>query len=366
MTKGHQGFLQPANLRALGWRDFFDTQVIEIERANCTPARVIAVHRDALVVHDGNQELRLQLGRQWNKTMSHERPTTGDWLLLDTNREWISRMLPRESVIKRVSAGVDAGQQTQEQAIAANVDTIFIVTSANDEFSESRLERYLALAQNAGIQPVVVITKIDLIQSGERFRERTLALTDAPITLVNALDKTTAQDLYPWLARGKTIAMMGSSGVGKSTLLNTLAGTHIQDTGDVREGDKRGRHTTTSRSIHLLKNGALVLDTPGIRELTFAFGQQTLSEIFQDIEDLIPQCKFSDCVHESEPGCAITAAIGAGNLDRRRFENYRKMQEEESEHTQTIDENRLEKRRYKNQKLEPGARDNKKKRKRRI
>ena len=113
MTKGHQGFLQPANLRALGWRDFFDTQVIEIERANCTPARVIAVHRDALVVHDGNQELRLQLGRQWNKTMSHERPTTGDWLLLDTNREWISRMLPRESVIKRVSAGVDAGQQTQ-------------------------------------------------------------------------------------------------------------------------------------------------------------------------------------------------------------------------------------------------------------
>ena len=366
MTEGHQGLLQPANLKALGWRNFFDTQVIEIERADCTPARVIAVHRDALVVHDGNQELRLQLERQWSKTTSHERPTTGDWLLVDANRERISRMLSRESVIKRVSAGVDAGQKTQEQAIAANVDTIFVVTSANDEFSESRLERYLALAHNAGIQPVVVITKCDLIQSGESFRDRTLALTDVPFTLVNALDKTTFQDVYPWLVGGKTIAMMGSSGVGKSTLLNTLAGTHIQDIGDVREDDSRGRHTTTSRSIHLLDNGALMLDTPGIRELTFAFGQETLSEMFQDVEDLIPQCRFSDCVHESEPGCAITAAIGAGKLDRRRFENYIKMLEEGSEHTQTIDENHLEKRRYKNRKLEPGPRDSKKKKKRRI
>ncbi|HAK51666.1 MAG TPA: ribosome small subunit-dependent GTPase A [Gammaproteobacteria bacterium] len=366
MTESHKELPQPASVEALGWRGFFDNQVTEEERSECTPARVIAVHRDALVVHDGNQELRLQLGRQWSKTTSHERPTTGDWLLLDSNREWISRMLSRESVIKRVSAGVDAGQQTQEQAIAANVDTIFVVTSANDEFSESRLERYLALAHNAGIEPVVVVTKCDLTHKADDFRNRTLALTDVPVTLVNALDESTVHDLYPWLASGNTVAMMGSSGVGKSTLLNTLAGVDIQDTGDVRDNDKRGRHTTTSRSIHLLGNGALMLDTPGIRELTFAFGQETLSEMFQDIEDLIPQCKFSDCAHESEPGCAINAAIDADKLDRRRFENYQKMLEEESEHTQTIDENRLEKRRYKNQKMEPGPRDSKKKRKRRI
>lgn len=358
---------QPRTLEELGWRTFFSNQITDTERQETVPARVIAVHRDALVVHDGEQERRIHLGRRWTKTASHDRPTTGDWLLLDSAREWTSRLLERETVIKRVSAGVRAGQQTQEQAIAANIDILFVITSCNDEFNESRLERYLTVAQTAGIEPVVVVTKCDLTDDAEAYRKRINDVSDVPVALVNALDRSTMTDVETWLGAGKTIAMVGSSGVGKSTLLNTLAGVAVQDTGEIRETDQRGRHTTTHRSIHLLHNGALMLDTPGIRELTFAFGQETLSEMFEDIEDLIPQCKFTNCEHDSEPGCAIRNAIATGKLDLRRFENYLKMHEEESRNTQTIDEQRQEKRRSKNRKQDDtSARGMKKKRKRRI
>jgi len=269
-------------------------------------------------------------------------------------------------VIKRVSAGVNAGQQTQEQAIAANIDILFVVTSCNNEFNESRLERYLTVAQNADIEPVIIISKCDLADAPDTYLARTKVVTEVPVVLVNALDPTIAPSFEPWLLSGQTIAMVGSSGVGKSTLLNTLAGHDIQETADIREVDQRGRHTTTHRSIHLLDNGALMLDTPGIREITFAFGQETLSDMFEDIEALIPQCKFSNCTHESEPGCAIKGAIETGGLELRRFENYQKMSEEESHNTQNMDEQRIEKRRFKNRKAGAGPRDAKKKRKKRI
>ena len=358
---------QPRTLEELGWRTFFSNQITEAECNETVPARVIAVHRDALVVHDGEQERRVHLGRRWTKTASQDRPTTGDWLLLDPPREWIIRLLDRETVIKRVSAGVHAGQQTQEQAIAANIDSLFIVTSSNNEFNESRLERYLTVAQNADIEPYIIITKCDLADDAESIRQRVKGVTDVPATLVNALDSGTLTDVKKWLGAGQTIAVVGSSGVGKSTLLNTLLGTLVQDTGEIREADERGRHTTTQRSIHLLGNGALMLDTPGIRELTFAFGQDTLSDMFKDIEDLIIRCQFSNCAHVSEPGCAIRNAIETGDLDLRRFENYQKMFDEESRNSQTIDEQRLDKRRFKNRKQgAPSPRSAKKKRKRRI
>lgn len=357
---------QPSSIMDLGWRTFFSAQLTPQEQRENFPARVVTVHRDALVVHDGSEERRVHLGRRWTKAASQDKPTTGDWLLLDPAKEWMTRLLTRETVIKRLSAGVNAGQQTQEQAIAANIDILFIVTSSNNEFNESRLERYLTVAQNADIEPVIVITKCDLTDKSESYLALTKTVTDVFAILVNALDPTIAPGFQRWLISGQTIAMVGSSGVGKSTLLNTLAGHDIQDTGGIREADQRGRHTTTHRSIHLLENGALMLDTPGIRELTFAFGQDTLSEMFEDIETLIPQCKFSNCLHESEPGCAIKSAIETGDLELRRFENYQKMLEEESHNTQNMDEQRIEKRRFKNRKTLPGPRDAKKKRKRRI
>jgi ribosome biogenesis GTPase len=357
---------QPASIEDLGWRTFFSTQLTPQEQRENCPARVMAVHRDALVVHDGSDVRRVHLGRHWTKTAGQDKPTTGDWLLLDPAREWISRLLTRETVIKRVSAGVNAGQQTQEQAIAANIDILFVVTSCNNEFNESRLERYLTVAQNADIEPVIIISKCDLADAPDTYLARTKVVTEVPVVLVNALDPTIAPSFEPWLLSGQTIAMVGSSGVGKSTLLNTLAGHDIQETADIREVDQRGRHTTTHRSIHLLDNGALMLDTPGIREITFAFGQETLSDMFEDIEALIPQCKFSNCTHESEPGCAIKGAIETGGLELRRFENYQKMSEEESHNTQNMDEQRIEKRRFKNRKAGEGPRDAKKKRKKRI
>jgi ribosome biogenesis GTPase / thiamine phosphate phosphatase len=368
---------QPQSIEDLGWRDFFSNQLddqfsdqgtkLDESSSEAVPARVIAVHRDALIAHDGQQELRIHLGRHWNKTVSVERPTTGDWLLLDPAREWIQQLLDRQTVLKRVSAGMHAGQQVEEQAIAANIDTLFIVTSCNDEFSEPRLERYLAIARNAAIEPVIVVTKSDLSETAEDYRERVTGIADVPVEIVNALDLTTLQGLQRWLSKGKTVAMVGSSGVGKSTLLNTLAGSDIQETGDIRDTDKRGRHTTTHRSVHLLPNGSLMLDTPGIRELTFAFGETVLNKMFEDIEALIPLCRFSDCQHQSEPGCAIKEALETGKLDKPRFENYLKLVEEEAGNTRRLEERHLAKRRFKNQDTEQQTtRSAKKKRKRRI
>ena len=219
------------------------------------------------------------------------------------------RILNPRNILTRISAGVRAGQKIQEQAIAANIDALFIVTSANNEFNESRLERYLALAKKYEVKPVIIITKNDLIKDGQSYRKRALAITDTPILLVDARDKKLKSKLNQWLKIGNTIAVFGSSGVGKSTILNTLAGSNIQKTGTVRVTDNRGRHTTTSRTIHLLKDGPMILDTPGIRELTLAPSKEVLSEIFADIETFFHSCKFANCTHNSEPGCAIQEAL---------------------------------------------------------
>ncbi len=361
-----QHYRQATVLARLGWRDFFERQIEDNIREQTVPARVFAVHRDALVAHDGAQERRVHLGRKWSKSIGEERPTTGDWLLLEQNRQWIKRLLQRQTVLKRVAPGTQIGQQAEEQAIAANVDTIFITTPCNQEFSESRLERYLTVAAKAQIQAVIVVTKSDLSGAPGDYRARVEAITDVPVFVLNALDSDMTGDIMTQLEPGQTVAMIGSSGVGKSTLLNTLAGEQLQDTGEIREDDKRGRHTTSHRSIHLLANGAVILDTPGIRELALAHGQERLSEQFDDVESLIPQCRFSNCRHESEPGCAIRSAMELGQLDPRRFENYQKLLSEDARNTRRFDEDRLEKRRFRNRKNDARAAGKKRKHRTRI
>ena len=303
------------------------------------PGRVVAEHRGAVIAHDGINEHRLKLGRQLTNSRDQRKPATGDWLLVDLNREQIWRVLSPKNMLTRISAGVRAGQKIQEQAIAANIDTIFIVTSANNEFNESRLERYLALAKKHAVKPVIIITKDDLVADGQSYRERALAITDTPTILVDARNKDLTSKLNQWLKIGNTIAVLGSSGVGKSTIINTLAGSEIQEIGIVRTTDNRGSHTTNSRSSHLLKDGPMILDTPGIRELTLAHSKEVLSEMFSDIETLFLSCKFANCTHNLEPDCAIQKALQQKTLDKRRYNNYQKLCAEHLCYAQVIEEN---------------------------
>jgi len=204
------------------------------------------------------------------------------------------------------------------------------------DFNVSRLERYLALALDAQVTPVIVLTKEDLADAEKYLQEAKDMRSDLDVLAVNSLDPESIADLHQWCGEGQTVALIGSSGVGKSTLLNTLVGKSVAITGAIREGDSKGRHTTTSRSLHLIPNGGLVLDSPGMRELKLTDVAAGLGEVFDDIEALAEQCRFKDCEHEKEPGCAVTEAIEDGALPSRRLENYHKLLREEVHNTQSI------------------------------
>jgi ribosome biogenesis GTPase len=308
-------------LARLGWHAFFADQVGRDERAY-VPARVFGVRRRSLTVVFEGGEADLHLGGRWFKLPPESRPTIGDWVLMDRDRTTIVRVLARRSLLVRRAAG----QSHELQPMAANVDTMFLVTSCNEEFNRSRVERYLALALDAGVRPVIVLTKADLADSGEAYREAAAALLrDLPVELVDARDPATLAGVRAWCGPGQTVALLGSSGVGKSTLVNSLAGADLQATGAIRAADAKGRHTTTHRSLHVLPDGGLLVDNPGMRELTLADVEQGVAELFSDVAELAATCRFSDCRHESEPGCAVRAALEAGTLDPRRLESYRKL-----------------------------------------
>ena len=303
----------------------------ELERT--VPARVINVHRSGLIVSDGAVEHSVTLGGSWYRRTSEARPTVGDWVLLSKSGDRIERVLTRKSVFQRVVPG----HKVDVQLIAANIDTLFVVSSCNAEFNESRLERYLALAVEAGVEPVVVLTKADLTEAGEAYRARVRAVRgDLAVELVNALDSESLNGVRAWIQPGQTVALVGSSGVGKSTLLNTLAGASLQVTKAIREDGGHGRHTTTARSLHVLNEGGILLDVPGMRELAVADIQPALAEMFEDIEALSRRCRFADCSHASEPGCAIREAIDAGHMDARRLSNYFKLLREQEDNAATL------------------------------
>lgn len=331
------------SLRDFGWSSFFANQLALEERDVLAPTRVVAMHRGGLVLTDGETEFSLALGSGWYQGDPEDRPTVGDWLLVAPSRDKAVRLLERKSLLKRQAAG----QVVEVQLIAANVDTIFIVTSCNDEFNDSRLERYLALASDSAAEPVVVLTKRDLAGDPDAYVDRVRAIAPtAAIESVNALDAASLDGVRAWCRAGQTVALVGSSGVGKSTLVNTLAGRELQSTGGIREDDARGRHTTTSRSLHRLAEGALLLDVPGLRELGLAGLEQGPSAVFADVEALASRCRFADCAHEAEPGCAVRAAIESGELDERRLRNYQKLLREAARNAATLAERRREHRRF--------------------
>ena len=326
-----------AELIDLGIAPFFTQQLSAEEIEHCILVRVTEVQRSHIIVSDGVDESRITLGGAWYQLPAAQRPTVGDWLLLDESREKILRLLERKSIFQRIAAGT----RVEVQLVAANIDTLFIVTSCNDEFEESRLERYLALAAEAGVDPVVILTKADLSDEAETYvdRVRTVSI-DLPVELVNAKDSDTLSGAMAWVNKGSTVALVGSSGVGKSTLVNSLAGSKLVETGVIREQDAKGRHTTSYRSLHRLSGGGLLLDVPGMRELKMAELDTALAEVFSDIETLAKQCRFRDCDHNDEPGCAVRGAVDAGVIDERRLRNYKKLVREESRNTASIAEQR--------------------------
>ncbi len=323
-----------SKLADLGWTTFFSSQLSGIERDKLIPARVMEVHRNALRVN--GHELDADIRPFYTPNGSDEElATIGDWLLLDPRTNHPRRLLDRKSLFKRKAAGT--GQKLQ--LIAANVDTLFIVSSCNQDFNIPRLERYLVLASEASVMPIVVLTKADLADHPEEFANRARKLQPGLLVeTVNALDPESIDCLGLWCSMSQTVALLGSSGVGKSTIVNTLTGVGAIATQTIREDDDKGRHTTTARRLHRLPQGGWLLDTPGMRELQLTNVATGLDSVFSDIRDLAKQCRFSDCEHESEPGCAVQAAIEEGSLDAGRLKRWRKLIAEEHYNTETLAE----------------------------
>ena len=268
--------------------------------------------------------------------------TVGDWLLLDSAGRY-QKLLERFSEFRRKSAG----SKVDSQLIAANIDTVFVVCSLNQDFNLSRIERYLALAHEAGVEPVVVLTKADCCNDPQSYIDQVQKLdTMLAVEAVNGLDADSVEVLQPWCRSGQTVAVLGSSGVGKSTLVNTLSGDSQQLTGGIREDDSKGRHTTTSRSLRILPSGAVLLDTPGMRELQLTACEQGVEATFADINELAAQCRFSDCNHQGEPGCVVIAAINDGNLEERRLKSYQKLMREQAHNAASLAEKRASSREF--------------------
>lgn len=320
-------------LKDLGWTSAFQAQTAEDDLEQVTPVRVMAVHRGRITVAgpDVAEDVHPHIP---DAEREEEFATIGDWILLDCETRQPVRLLDRFSLFKRRAPGAGVGIQL----IAANVDTVFIVSSCNDDFNVARLERFLVLALEAGALPVIVLTKADLADApGEYAKEAAKLQPGLLVETVDAHGEASVACLSAWCGTGQTVAFIGTSGVGKSTLINTLTQSH-QATGGIREDDAKGRHTTTSRSLHRLDQGGWLLDTPGMRELQITDSAAGLEDLFGDIMELETQCKFNNCAHESEPGCAVKAAIEAGDLDPDRVTRWRKLAAEDALNTETIAE----------------------------
>ena len=325
------------SLHELGWNSTLARQLILDEDDVLLPLRVLEVHRDKLRVAGENTNTLIDLPVLADGSNDESAATVGDWLLLDRDSLHFGRLLERQSLFKRRSAGTSG----KTQLIAANIDTVFIVSSCNQDFNEARLERYLVLAREANVFPVVILTKADLSDSPESYAKRASRLLPSlHVETVNALDSDSVRKLAPFCATGQTVVLLGSSGVGKSTLVNSLTQSNATATQSVRNDDDKGRHTTTGRAFYRLKEGGWLVDTPGMREIQLTEAATGLSQVFEEIESLAAACRYGDCTHLSEPGCAVRSAIERGELDESRLLRWRKLEAEERRNSETLAERR--------------------------
>lgn len=334
-----------AGLEAWGWApDFAESCDRFLESAavpeHLFPARVASISRGVFHVAAAEGEIDARVLKRVRTSVSGP-PAVGDWVVVESSSVHgvdprIVHVLDRRSRLSRKAAGA----RTEEQVVAANIDAVFLVMGLDGDFNPRRLERFVAMVRESGAEPVVVLTKADLCAHLDASRSQ--AQQAAPATMVVAVNALAGENLEPLaahLAAGRTVAMVGSSGAGKSTLLNALCGEVVMRTAPVREGDDRGRHTTTHRRLVQLPGGGLLIDNPGIRELQlWADDEGSLEETFDDIEELAVGCRFRDCGHGREPGCAVQAAIRDGSLDRARLGNYNDLREEQRRLEQRRDE----------------------------
>jgi ribosome biogenesis GTPase / thiamine phosphate phosphatase len=314
-----------SRLASLGFTSFFEASFRKLDLPGGIPARVAAGHgRLCRVVTDAGELLAEPLGRLRHQASA----VTGDWVVvrpLDPGRAALLAVLPRRSAFSRKAAGAE----TAEQVVAANVDTVFLVLGLDSDYSPRRLERYMVLARESGARPVALLNKADLCDDlDSRLLEIQGVAAGAPVHAVCGLTGAGLEALAPELTAGRTVALLGSSGAGKSTLVNRLAGSQLQRTREVRASDGKGRHTTTARELVILPSGALLIDTPGMRELQLWAGEEALDAVFQDVSGLASTCRFRDCRHEAEPGCAVREAAAAGRLAPERLESHAKLQRE--------------------------------------
>ncbi len=312
-------------LKKLGWNAFFGEHFMEYAGLY-EPARVSTVFKNGYNVYTKDGEVRARVSGDLHQ--NGDLPAVGDWVVLSKDNigsATIHSILPRKSKFSRK----EAGKVTEEQVIVTNIDTIFIVTSLNRDFNLRRIERYLAIAKESKTEPVVILSKSDLSNEvNEKINEVLEIAPGIDVVAISATHNEGIEQLSPYLKDGKTVALLGSSGVGKSTLINALEGYKRQNIGEIREKDSRGRHVTTERELIMLEKGGLIIDNPGMRELQLWDAGEGMLDLFSDIIELEMQCKFSDCLHESEPGCAVKRAVNDGSLSKNRLKSYRKLQRE--------------------------------------
>jgi ribosome biogenesis GTPase len=309
-------------LHRLGWDDGWEAAFAEHRAAGLEPARVAVQHRGAYDLLAEQGELRASAANRLAR--EDALPAVGDWVGVDLTTNLIEAVLPRRTSIGRK----EVWTAIREQILAANVDVAFLTQALPLDFNPRRLERYLAMAWESGAQPVILLTKTDLVDDITPYLDQVEAVTfgAVPVLAVSARTNVGVDELRAWLEPNKTAVLLGSSGVGKSTIVNTLIGEELLATQEVREDDQMGRHTTTRRELILVPTGGVVLDTPGIRELQL--WDADLEQTFGDIEEIARRCRFSDCNHDQEPGCAVRDALRDGTLSAERWDSYLKLQRE--------------------------------------
>lgn len=322
-----------ADLKKYGWNDTRQKEWIQLGIQDGIPARVTSVHRGlfTVVCEQGECLARLKASVYYQEGTQEELfPVVGDFVILryiPFGESMIVGTLKRGSFFSRSSTDLGIG----EQGVAANFDYVFLAMSMNQDFNRRRLERYLAIAWQSGATPVVLLTKADLAEDVSAWVEMAAqTAVGVEVLAVSVVTGEGMEALAPYMREGKTSILLGSSGIGKSSLVNALAGEERMATGSVREGDEKGRHTTTSRQMICLPTGGIVIDTPGMRVMGVWNVADGIEEAFADVESLAGRCRFANCTHNSEPGCAVRAAIESGELQATRLEQYRKLQRENS------------------------------------